>query len=510
MKRDGAQKSIWQENIPDYQPVNTWDKDKVYDVLIVGGGITGLTTALLLQSEGRNCIVAEAANLGFGTTGGTTAHLNTILDTPYYEIAKSFSEEDAKLVATGSREAIDLVEGLINKYNIDCDFSYETGYLMAENDKEIDELEKIKESSNKAGVVMDWVADGLDIPIPHKRSCRIALQAKFHAIKYIMGLARAFEEAGGVILQHCTLKDVDSGEHHIADTTLGKVRASFVVYATHIPPGISVLHFRCAPYRSYAAAFTLKSGNYPTGLYYDLKEPYHYFRTQTIDGKEYIIGGGFDHKTGHEENTDVVFRKLEAYLRTHFDIDTIAYRWSSQYFNPADGLPYIGVLPGHDTIFTGTGYAGNGMIFGTLSGKIFCDLIMNKESKYEKVFNPNRIKPIAGFTEFVKENADVVSEFIGKRFSYEKVSELAELAPGEGKLAEWDGKKVALYKDENGKVYAVDPVCPHAKCIVDWNIAEKSWDCPCHGSRFSCNGAMLTGPATTDLQQLLWEEWEGD
>lgn len=167
-------------------------------------------------------------------------------------------------------------------------------------------------------------------------------------------------------------------------------------------------------------------------------------------------------------------------------------------------------MPGHDNVYTGTGYGGNGMIFGSLTGKIICELITNKESKYEQVFSPSRIKPIAGFTEFVKENADVVSQFIGKRFSYEKIKSLAELAPGEATLADWEGKKVALYKDDNGKVHALDPVCPHAKCIVDWNNAEKSWDCPCHGGRYAANGALLTGPARKGLTQIIWEDIEGD
>lgn len=509
MKRDGAQNSIWQHNIPDHQPVNNWNSEEVYDVLIVGGGITGLTTATLLQSQGKKCILAEAYNIGFGTTGGTTAHLNTMLDSSYDQIEKNFGEENAKLVASASREAIDLVEGMVTKYGIDCDFSYQPGYLFAETDDEEKELDKIKEASIRAGVVVSC-SDSIPVPLPFKTACRFDMQAQIHSTLYISGLAKAFEKEGGVLLQHCMVTSVENGQHFTANTTLGNIKAHKIVYATHIPPGINLLHFRCAPYRSYACAFTLKSGNYPSGLIYDLKDPYHYFRTHIIDGKTYIIAGGFDHKTGHEENTEQKFRELEAYLRNHFDIDSIDYKWSSQYFIPADGLPYIGLLPGHENIYTGTGYGGNGMTLGTLAAKMICELVTTGESKYAHLFNPGRIKPIAGFEAFVKENADVISKFIDMRFSYEQVSTLAELAPGDAVLADWEDKKVALYKDENGRVYALDPVCPHAKCLVAWNNAEKSWDCPCHGSRFACNGAVLTGPARKGLTQILWEDTEGD
>ncbi|HRO41323.1 MAG TPA: FAD-dependent oxidoreductase [Flavipsychrobacter sp.] len=509
MKRDSITTSIWQEGIENHQPVNNWNKDEVFDVLVVGGGITGLTTALLLQTNGKKCILAEAYNIGFGTTGGTTAHLNTVLDNSYDNIENDFGKEGTKMVASATREAIDLVEGLLSKYNIDADFAYEPGYLFATTDEEADHLEKIIDATVRAGVVTN-PTDQIPISMPFKKACRFEFQARIHPTKYITGLAKAFEQEGGTLLQQCIVNKVESEEYFTADTSFGTIKARLVVYATHIPPGINLLHFRCAPYRSYVQAFTLKSGAYPTGLIYDMKDPYNYYRTQNINGQEYIIAGGYDHKTGHETNTDQVFREQEAYLRQHFDIDRIDYKWSSQFFTNTDGLPYIGLLPGYEKIYVGTGFSGNGITLGSLTGKMICEMITTGHSKYENLFSPSRIKPIAGFTEFVKENADVISQFIGLRLSYEKITELAQLAPGEATLAKWEGNKVALYKDEQGKIHALDPVCPHAKCVVNWNSAEKSWDCPCHGSRFACNGALLTGPARTGLTQIKWEDIEGD
>ena len=406
MNRDGYLQSLWQQGMPDFHPRFSRGSDEVYDVLIVGGGITGLTTGLLLQEQGKKCIIAEAANIGFGTSGGTTAHLNTMLDTPYSKIAKDFGPEAAELTANGCREAIDLIEEIVGKYNIDCNFGYHSGYLFAQNEQEAEELDNIRKGAEEAGCVVGW-ATQTPVPIPFLKACRFDFQAQFHATKYLAAIAAAFEAAGGILLHQCTVQSVTGSDQHTATTTQGDIRAKHLVYATHTPPGLNLLHFRCAPYRSYAAAFRLKGNFYPDGMAYDMEDPYHYYRTQEVEGKSYVIGGGFDHKTGHEADTDGVFTQLEAYLRRHFDIESIYRHWSSQYFESTDGLPYIGHLPGHDNTYVGTGYSGNGMILGTLAGKIFCDMIQGRDNEYQELFRPARIKPVAGFAEFVKENADV-------------------------------------------------------------------------------------------------------
>lgn len=315
-----------------------------------------------------------------------------------------------------------------------------------------------------------------------------------------MALAAAFEEAGGVIVQHCAVTGVRQEEVLEVETSLGTMNASQLVYATHIPPGINLLHLRCAPYRSYAIAVTLQDDNYPESLVYDLEEPFHYYRTQEIGGQRYLIIGGEDHKTGHEPNTDFRFMTLEAYARQYFDIETVAFQWSSQYFASADGLPYIGHLPGASkNIYVATGFTGNGMTYGTASALVLRDLLTGKENEYTKLFHPGRIKPMAGFTDFIKENADVAAQLIGKWFSIDKLPAFAELAPGEGKVVSYEGTDLAIYKDDTGGIHAVHPTCTHLKCAVAWNGTEKSWDCPCHGARYSVDGSVLTGPATSAL-----------
>jgi glycine/D-amino acid oxidase-like deaminating enzyme/nitrite reductase/ring-hydroxylating ferredoxin subunit len=499
MQRDGSCTSIWQSSVPDYRPRASYIPVGLQDVVIVGGGITGLTTALLLQKAGKRCVLVEAHNIGFGTTGGTTAHLNTFMDTTYPEIEKRFSAEDARLIAQGAKEAIDLVKHNIGENSIHCLFKELPGFLFAVDEKQEKMLEEIVEGAKKVGVQVDYTNTTV-IPVPYQKIAMLENQAQFNPLLYLHGLAKAFENAGGVLLQDCRMLHVEDNEILDVVTTRGNIKCHKLVYATHIPPGVNLLHFRCAPYRSYAIAVRLKGDEYPDAVVYDLNDPYHYYRTQEVDGVKYLIVGGEDHKTGHEDNTDACFRRLESHVKTYFDVQEVAYKWSSQYFEPNDGLPYIGHLPGHpENIFVATGFGGNGMIYGTLSAILLRDMLTNKNSPYEELLDPNRIKPVAGFANFVKEAADVTGKLVGGLFPAEKLSVLADLAFDEARIVEFEGKKMGIYKDPQGKLYAIDPACTHIKCTVQWNQAEKSWDCPCHGSRFSCSGDVLTGPARKNL-----------
>ena len=328
-------------------------------------------------------------------------------------------------------------------------------------------------------------------------------QGKFHPVKYVQALAKAFEEAGGVIMQDCMMEGIEKNEVIDIATTKGNFKSNQFIYATHIPPGINLLHLRCAPYRSYAIAVTLKDKAYPADLFYDMYEPYHYIRTQKIEGIDYLIVGAEDHKTGTVENTNQCFAKLETYIKAHFDVDKIIDKWSSQYFEPADTLPYIGHLPGVDeNILVATGYGGNGMSFSHVAAITLQDIILKKDNPYIQLFNPTRIKPVAGFTTFISHNADVVKAFAEKILPKEKLQALADLQFDQGKVVKYEGETIALYKDEKGNLFGVNPNCTHMKCNVAWNKSEKSWDCPCHGSRFDLNGEVLTGPATMNLEKL--------
>jgi nitrite reductase/ring-hydroxylating ferredoxin subunit len=263
-----------------------------------------------------------------------------------------------------------------------------------------------------------------------------------------------------------------------------------------------VFNFSCAPYRSYVMAVKLMNDDYPDALVYDMQEPYHYFRSHIIDGQKLLVVGGQDHKTGHED-AEKSFEDLEKYVRKYYQVSSIKYKWSSQYYVPVDGLPYVGHLPfAPDGIYSATGFNGNGMMLGSISAKILSDLVVGKDNKYADLFSTSRIKPIDGFTEFVKENADVTYHFVADRIAVKETDSLKSIQPGNGKVVEYDGKKVAAYRDDKGDIHALSAVCTHAKCIVSWNSEEKSWDCPCHGARYDIDGKILTGPATVNLTKI--------
>jgi glycine/D-amino acid oxidase-like deaminating enzyme/nitrite reductase/ring-hydroxylating ferredoxin subunit len=505
IQRDGALTSLWQATTTKTKDQYISNRmllpDEPFDVVIAGGGITGLSTGLVLQEAGFRCVILEANSLCFGTTGGTTAHLNTVLDTPYPTIVKNFGKEKAGLVLRAVEEAIGLVRSNCERYSIDAELEKQTAYLFSQTDDQTKELEEIFMVSKELGVGLEYT-DQIPVAIEMQKALAIYDQAKFHPTRYVFGMARAFQAMGGRIIEQCRVTDADNNETITVHTDSGDISCSYLIYATHIPPGVNILNTRCAPYRSYAMAMTLK-GEYPDGLIYDMYDPYHYYRTQVIDGKPYLIAGGEDHKTGHLTNTNTCFMKLESYVRAHFAVDEIKYKWSSQYFEPVDGLPYIGHLPGEPgKIFVATGFGGNGMVYSSVAALLFRDLLLKSSEKYVAVFDPNRLKPVAGFSNFVRENADVAKKWAGKFLPAEKLESFADMAPGEGRVVKIEGETLALFKTEEGQLMALAPSCTHMGCHVTWNNMERSWDCPCHGARYAIDGTVLTGPADKDLEKI--------
>ncbi len=503
--RDGVLRSLWQGHATAFEPqaLPPGAEEEKWDVIVVGGGITGVTTALRLQEQGMRCILLEAHAIGFGTTGGTTAHINTMLDVPYDKLQRNFGTANAQLIADATRAGRNLIAANVERYAVDCGFAYKDGILFAENAEEADALQKILEASLEAGVD---VRETDDVPLPLRATKAISYQkqAQMHPLRYLHAVAWAFEQAGGIIVQQARVSESrhSDGIHYVETEGGATFKGMHLLYATHIPPGINVLHFRCAPYRSYVLAAQVDEAQYPDALAYDMQEPYHYFRTQEADGKRYLIVGGADHKTGHGE-PEVAFRELEAYLRTHFDVSSIDFRWSAQFFESTDGLPYIGQLPGaSENTYVATGFGGNGILFGSFSAILLSDLILGRETPYEQLFSPKRVKPIAGFANFVKENANVAYRFVADRLRVEELEELIEMTPGTGAVVRLDNRKIALYKSPNNVIKALSPVCTHAGCIVAWNNAEKSWDCPCHGGRYGVDGSVLTGPPRKALEEI--------
>lgn len=505
IRRDGENLSPWQVNLDRKTASHSSVAEKIYDCVIIGAGITGITAALILRKSGKEVLLIDAHNAGYGTTGGTSAHINTFADTSYKEAESAFGEDGARQFAAAINSGFDIIRQNINNYNIECDFEEKPGYVYAEDDDQVKQLEDLYDGAVKVDIPISYVGK-IPIPIPFKKAVLLPGQAQFHPLKYIQGLLEAYIAAGGLVMENTKIEKIKTENGiHAASSGENFFKSRNIIYATHIPPGVNVFSFRCAPYRSYVLAVKLKDDSYPKALVYDMRDPYHYFRSHIIDGQELLLIGGNDHKTGHDD-PEKAFEELEKYAHKHFNISSVKYKWSSQYYIPVDGLPYVGQIPFYaDGIYCATGYNGNGMMLGSISAEIIAKTILGKQQPFAELFSTTRLKPVDGFTEFVKENADVVYHFVADRLSVHETDSLKQLKPGTGKVVKLDGKKVAAYRDELGEIHALNPVCTHAGCIVNWNQEEKSWDCPCHGARYDIQGKVLNGPADRDLGKFEWK-----
>jgi glycine/D-amino acid oxidase-like deaminating enzyme/nitrite reductase/ring-hydroxylating ferredoxin subunit len=500
-QRDANTKSLWQEQSPGFVPQSAPGDQRSFDVIIAGGGITGFTTALRLQQQGLRCMIAEAANACFGTTGGTTAHLNTLLDTPYPTIEKNFGKEAGRLIVNATRDAIRLATENVTSLQIECGFETAVANLYAQTKEQEEELEQIEKAAAAAG--LETSLGSVAPPFIGRRALMVPGQAKFDPVAYTLALAKAFEELGGIVCEHCRVTAVREEERLTIETNAGTFTAQHLVWATHIPPGVNLLHLRCTPWRSYAMAFTIDSGDYPSQLIYDMENPYNYYRSQKIGCHEFIVAGGKDHKTGEHVHAYSRFTELEAQVRRYFDVKEIVARWSSQFFESADGLPYIGHLPGAPkNVYVATGFGGNGVTYSHVAAQLLTDIITGRLNILQELLSPGRIKPVAGFKNFMAQSAEVVVNFAEKIFGAEELESLSALAAGEARIVKLNDETVGLFKDQHGQLHAVNPVCTHLKCTVHWNDAELSWDCPCHGARYNPDGTVLTGPADRPLEKI--------
>ncbi|HYH95258.1 FAD-dependent oxidoreductase [Hyalangium sp.] len=489
-------KSLWTTTAPGRR-FPTLSGELTVDVAVVGGGVAGLTTAWLLRRAGKKVVVLEMNRLLSGQTGQTTAHLTELLDTPYDKLRSDFGEKGARMAAASSRASIEQIAALVEALGVDCGFQRVPMFRYAETDSQLRELEKEVSAAREAGLTASLTRD-VPLPYPVKGALRLENQALFHPRAYLLAMAERLEQEGCLIFEETRVVEVQDGTPCTVVTDRGTVIATDVVEATTTPLNRLFLHTKIYPYRTYAVAGPLEAP-LEAGLYYDSQEPYHYIRPQRIDGVDYLIVGGEDHKVGTEEDTEKHYAALEAYTRRHFPVTRLTHRWSGQVIEPADGLAYIGRNSASRHTYVATGFSGTGITWGTLSGMILSDLILGRENPYAALYDATRVKVKAGAKDFIQENAEVAFHFVADRLARPEGHRLSEVAPGEGKILEVDGKKVAVYREESGACHAVSPVCTHLGCHVHWNRAERSWDCPCHGARYSPTGKVLNGPAVKDL-----------
>lgn len=496
----GSTKSYWHDSTPRgaHKPLGA---DLSVDVAIVGAGITGLTAALLLAREGRKVAVLEARRAGEGDTGKTTSHITELLDTRYYQLASDFGKDGARLAAQSQRAAIERIAGFVREEAIDCAFERVPAYLYAEKGGDGREIERELEAAREVGLEVSPV-ETMPLPIAIERAFRLENQARFHPLRYLDALVAGLTRAGGLIFEGTQVVDFADGEPCRLTTAGGQVvTATRALACTYSPSSTRfALHTRVAAYRSYVVA--LRADDVPEGLYWDNDDPYHYTRREPLPGGGYLlIVGGEDHKTGTEKDTLAAFERLEAYARDRFGDRPVAYRWSGQILETVDGLPFVGKAPHSSHTYVATGYSGNGITHGTMAGMLLADLALDRDNPWSELYSPSRVKPVASAKDFVVENASVASHFVGDRLKKPEAPTVDEVRPGEGKLIRRGGEALAVYRDESGRAHVCSAVCPHLGCLVQWNNAERTWDCPCHGSRFEPSGDVINGPAVKGLEQ---------
>lgn len=489
--------------VPDFHPLQ---ENTEADVCIVGAGITGLTTAYLLSKKGVKVIVLDDGPILSGETERTTAHLSNAIDDRYFEIERVHGLECSKIAAESHSAAIDFIEHFVQTEHVDCDFLRLDGYLFLGPDQSADLLDKELEAARRAG--LSGVERLTRVPLPNIEMgpcLRFPQQGQMHPTKYLSALAVKAVELGAQIFTHTHASDINEEQKPvIVHTGNGHaVRSQHVVVATNAPINDNVaIYSKQAPYRSYVIGVQIKKDAVPAALYWDTLDPYHYVRLQPFnETHDILIVGGEDHKTGHEDAMEKHLHALEQWTRVYFPAaEEILYRWSGQVFETLDGLAMIGKKPGgNEWSFIATGDSGMGMTHGTIAGMILSDLAVGSTHAWADAYDPGRFH-MKSTTEFLKENADVGVTLVKDWVKPGEVDDPKKIKPGSGAVIRKGVSKIALYRDTDGKFHACSAVCPHKGCIVQWNDGEKSWDCPCHGSRYDAFGKVLTGPTIKDLE----------
>ncbi len=481
--------------------------DTTAHVCVVGGGIAGMMTAYLLAREGKSVVLLDRHTVGSGETGRTTAHLSNALDRRYYELERLHGKEGARLAAASHTAAIDCLETTMQKEGIDCDFERLDGFLFAATDRSANDLKRERDAAWEAGLadvelVPRAPLDGFDTG----PAVRFPRQAQFHPLKFLAGLAKAIQRLGGRIYGDSCANEVQGGDETYVRTRQGpRVAADAIVIATNVPFNDRVvIHTKQAPYRTYVIGLRVPRGAVARALYWDTLDAYHYVRVQDFAGaqhNELLIVGGEDHKTGQPHGDDP-YQRLEAWTRRRVpQAESVAFRWSGQVVEPVDGLGYIGRNPGDKpNVYIATGDSGMGMTHGTIAGMLITDLICGRTNPWEGLYDPSR-KWTSSLRDYASENLNVAAQYLDWVTGGE-VRSVHEVPAGSGAILREGLSKVCVYRDENGALHKHSAVCPHLNCIVSWNAAEHSWDCPCHGSRFDPLGRVIQGPAIADLAPI--------
>lgn len=500
MGSDGGQHiSYWVGTAPGSDYPAFTPGGRMVDVAVVGGGITGLMTALLLTEAGASVAVVEAGRVSSGVTGYTTAKVTSLHGLTYASLERTFGPAGARTYAEANQAGLAEIARIVKDLDIDCDFERLPAFTYTEDADAVATVAAEVEAAGRAGLHATFTTE-VDLPYPVQGAVRLDDQAQFHPRRYCLTVAAALRDRGGAVYEKTRVLDVGPGSPCRLVTDHGELQAAQVVVATQLPIFDRGGFFaRTHPQRSYALTATL-AGPAPLGMYLSADSPTRSVRPVTAGGREVLLGGE-GHKVGHDPDTRRRYEALEGWARERFAVDEITYRWSAQDYMPSDGVPFIGPAgPGASRIFVATGFKKWGMSTAAVAAMILRDRIGGRENDWADFFSSTRLDPKGEAKTLVKENVDVAKRFVGDRLRARRAPSATALAPGDGGICELDGERVAAFRDDDGRLHTVSPRCPHLGCLVDWNTAERSWDCPCHGSRFDPDGQVLQGPAVRRLE----------
>ncbi|HEX8874995.1 MAG TPA: FAD-dependent oxidoreductase [Nitrosospira sp.] len=489
--------SVWRTKAPE-AVFPMLQQEIATDVVIVGGGITGVTLALNLAEQGTSAVLLEARDLGFGSTGNSTGNLYETSDQGIRHIVDRWGADVAHAVTVARRSALEQIECRVQQYDIACGFRRCSLYRYATSEIAKERVEKEYQGALEAGLYAR-LENTLPPPFPSPHGSVLVLdnQAQFHPQAYVRELACHAASLGCRIFENSMVLEVDT-DQRIVRTANGKVTAREIVMATHTPKGLHPVQAEMVVKREYGLATRIARGSLPPGIFWGSGVGWLSLRSVDTDDATFLVCVGEDHKTGQEDAT-ISFDRLETAARAYLDIREVDLRWSAQNYRSADGLPYIG----RDTsdCFIATGFGTDGLIYGTLAASLIADHIAGRDNAFAPIVKASRFQPLRGARGMAEESMSVMKSLIKDYVTDRKTIPLSQLTSGEGAIVEFENESLAAYRDTSGALFAVSPVCTHMKCKVHWNSVETSWDCPCHGSRFAPDGTVIEGPATEPLQR---------
>ena len=487
--------SYWNATAGEPSIFPSLDSDLEVDVAIVGGGIVGVTTARLLKDSGRTVALVEARRVGQQVTGKSTAKITSQHGIRYQILEKKFGADKARLYGEAQQAGLARIRALAAEHGIAADIEEKPAFLYTRERDSVEQIEKEGEAAKRLGLPAALTTD-TGLPFDVLAALRFDGQAQFHPTRYVAGLARTIPGDGCHLFEHS--RAVDYEPDRVA-TDRFTIRARQIVMATHLPLGqIGLFYTENEPMAEPVIAARI--GRDLPGMYKNVERPGHSIRTHKgADGQIWAIAAGTHFKPGHAEEERRWMDDIIHWLTRNFDAAPPDYRWVNEDYAPMDKAPFIGWSSSGGGYLVATGFDAWGITNGTVAAMIIADLVAGRDNRWAETFDAARIKPLAGGPAFVKANAGVAIEMAAGWLS-KKAKSYDALAPGEAAILKVDGERVAAFRDEEGKVHAVSAICTHMGCILGWNETDRTWDCPCHGSRFALSGAVIHGPATKALE----------